>query len=187
LVVIGVVFSAASPVYAVTRTWDGGGTDGTCGGGAGDGNKWSCAANWSLDTLPGSSDLAVFDGTSTKDATIDSAINVGGIAMNAGYTGIITQAAGVTVTVGSQNFVSSAGTFTGGDSNMTVNGSFTVFRRNVYGRGFEHDGERFVHGFRRFVYRNIGDAPNPHAHRFLRDAHGNDRDRFIERGERASP
>ena len=53
------VFQAQGAV----RTWDGGGSDGTCGGVGGDGNKWSCALNWSTDTLPGASDVATFDGT----------------------------------------------------------------------------------------------------------------------------
>jgi len=42
----GLVLTLAAPAWAAIITWDGGGTDGTCGGGAGDGNKWSCAANW---------------------------------------------------------------------------------------------------------------------------------------------
>ncbi len=113
-----------SPVQAVTRTWDGGGTDGTCGGGVGDGNKWSCAANWSSDTAPTSSDIAVFDATSTKNATIDSAISVAGISINTGYTGTITQAA--TVTVGTSNYVQAAGTFTGATQTITMNGAFTI-------------------------------------------------------------
>ncbi len=111
---------------AVTRTWDGGGTDGTCGGAAGDGNKWSCAANWSGDTVPGASDIAVFDATSTKDATIDATFagSLAGMQINAGYTGVITQAR--TLTVGSSNFSQAAGTFTGATQAITVNGTFTL-------------------------------------------------------------
>ena len=72
------------PASAVNRTWDGGGVD----------NNWTTAANWS-DDGPGVADIAVFDGTSTKDATIDAPFNVAGIQINAGYSGTITQAAGL--------------------------------------------------------------------------------------------
>nr|MBP9752010.1 hypothetical protein [Candidatus Moranbacteria bacterium] len=84
--------------YGVTRTWDGGGVDGTCGG-AGTANNWSCAANWSGDTAPTSNDIALFDGTSTKNATINANISVAGIDINTGYTGTITQSGSYTVTV----------------------------------------------------------------------------------------
>ena len=39
LAIIG-IFLFPYKIYAATVTWDGEGTDGTCGGGAGDGNKW---------------------------------------------------------------------------------------------------------------------------------------------------
>ncbi len=121
------LFLTPRPSFAVVRTWDGGGTDGTCGGSAGDGNKWSCAANWSSDTAPTSADDAVFDGTSTKNATINTSVTVKGLSINAGYTGTITQATGMTVTVGSDSFSQAAGTFSGGDSTFAVsNGSFTL-------------------------------------------------------------
>src|SRR3989344_4194713 len=72
-------------------TWDGGGTDGTCGGGAGDGNKWSCTLNWSSDIVPTSADTVTFNATSTKDATVDA--DFGGVitslSINSGYTGTI--------------------------------------------------------------------------------------------------
>jgi hypothetical protein len=111
--------------YGVTRTWDGGGVDGTCGG-AGTANNWSCAANWSGDTAPTGSDIALFDGTSTKNATINANISVAGIDINTGYTGTITQSGSYTVTVGSSHYDQAAGTFTGGSGAITVNGTFTL-------------------------------------------------------------
>ncbi|MEX1997858.1 MAG: beta-propeller fold lactonase family protein [Candidatus Andersenbacteria bacterium] len=117
-----IVHDAADP----TITWDGGGTDGTCGGGAGDGNKWSCAANWSGDVVPTSAHIATFDGTSTKNATIDANIDVYGIDINTGYTGTITQATGVTVTVGSGGYDQAAGTFTGSNSAIDINGAWAL-------------------------------------------------------------
>ncbi|HRH32110.1 MAG TPA: hypothetical protein PLK06_02170, partial [bacterium] len=103
-VVSSLVVYFTNNVRAAVVTWDGGGSDGTCGGAAGDGNKWSCGLNWSGDVAPGASDIATFNGTSTKNATIDSNISVAGIDINTGYTGIITQASGVTITVGTSDF-----------------------------------------------------------------------------------
>ena len=48
----------AAQAQAAIITWDGGGADGTCGGAAGDGNKWSCGLNWSGDVAPGTADVA---------------------------------------------------------------------------------------------------------------------------------
>ncbi len=107
-------------VQGVNRTWDGGGVDGTCGG-AGTANNWSCAANWSSDTAPTASDVAIFDGTSTKNATINANISVAGISINAGYTGTITQSGSNTITIGSSNYSQADGTFTGGAGNVTIN------------------------------------------------------------------
>ncbi|MDQ5952436.1 MAG: hypothetical protein QG626_564, partial [Patescibacteria group bacterium] len=126
LVVSSFIVYFTNNARAAVVTWDGGGSDGTCGGVAGDGNKWSCGLNWSGDVAPGASDIATFNGTSTKNATIDSGINVLGIDINTGYTGIITQASGVTITVGTSDFDISAGTFTGGDSTIDINDAFTV-------------------------------------------------------------
>ncbi|MDO8335489.1 MAG: hypothetical protein Q7T74_01750 [Candidatus Saccharibacteria bacterium] len=121
------LFVFVFPAQGAVRTWDGGGADGTCGGAAGDGNKWSCALNWSTDTLPGASDVATFDGTSTKDATIDAGFtgSVAGVDINSGYTGTITAAR--SLTVGSSNFDQASGTWAGGAQTLDINdGSFTV-------------------------------------------------------------
>ncbi|MGH3085950.1 MAG: hypothetical protein ACRDSJ_01365, partial [Rubrobacteraceae bacterium] len=104
----------ASPSWAATKTWDGGG----------DTNNWSEAANWSGDTVPTSADDVVFDGTSTKDAAIDTNIDVAGIQINSGYTGTITQAPGIAVTTGT--YTQSAGTFTGSGGDMDINGNFNL-------------------------------------------------------------
>jgi hypothetical protein len=101
---------------AATRTWDGGGGD----------NNWSTDANWSDDTEPTSSDVAQFDSTSTKNCTIDASISVLGIAVNSGYTGTITQGSSNTITVGTSNWTMATGTFTGGDSNITIDGTLTI-------------------------------------------------------------
>lgn len=125
LVIIG-IFRFTIPAYAAVITWNGAGDDGTCGGGVGDGNKWSCGANWTGGVAPTSADVATFDATSTKNSTIDANISVSGIDINTGYTGTITQASGATVTVGSGNFDISAGSFVGGGSSIDLNGTFII-------------------------------------------------------------
>ncbi len=127
------IFTAIAPllylhphqVIAASYTWDGGGTDGTCGGNAGDGNKWSCAANWSSDLVPAAGDTVTFDATSTKNATIDASFQgtVSIININSGYTGTITQARSFTV---SSTFTQSNGTFTAANQSLTVSGSFIL-------------------------------------------------------------
>jgi hypothetical protein len=114
-------FACAHPALAVTRTWDGGGTDGACGGQAGDGNKWSCAANWSGDTIPGASDVATFNSTSTKNATINQAFSIQTININSGYTGIVTQASDLTLSI---NFTHNTtnGTYTWSSGTLTFSG-----------------------------------------------------------------
>src|SRR6266545_2590844 len=124
---LAVFLAYPGQTQAAVKTWDGGGADGTCGGGAGDGNKWSCALNWSGDSLPTSSDVATFDATSTKDATIDASFagSVAGINILSGYTGTITQAR--SLTVGASGYSQAAGTFTGGSADITITtGAFTL-------------------------------------------------------------
>src|SRR6184192_2741647 len=99
-----------------TKTWDGGGST----------NNWSEAANWSGDTVPGTADTVVFDGTSTKNATIDTNISVTGIQINTGYTGTITQSGSSTVTIDVAGFFQSSGTFTGGSGAIDINGNFAL-------------------------------------------------------------
>ncbi len=114
-----VFFVFVTHAQAATITWDGGGAT----------NNWSEDANWSGNVEPGTSDLANFTGASIKDATIDTAISVQGIDVNAGYAGgTITQASGQTISIGSGDFDISAGTFVGGNSDITTSsaGSFTV-------------------------------------------------------------
>jgi hypothetical protein len=98
------VFYFSRPASAVNRTWDGGG---------GADHNWSNPLNWSGDTIPGSGDIALFDSTSTNDSTIDAGFagSVAGIQINSGYTGSITQAAGVILTVGSSGYSQATGTF----------------------------------------------------------------------------
>lgn len=110
-------------------TWDGGGADGTCGGAAGDGNKWSCNLNWSSDIVPGVNDTVTFNGTSTKNADITSAVDVQSITIASGYTGTITQVGTNTIQTRASGGINQAtGTFTGGSGSITMigSGAFTL-------------------------------------------------------------
>src|SRR5688572_21767153 len=100
-----------TPVFAATRTWDGGGAT----------NNWSEAANWSDNTAPVSGDIAVFNGTSTKNATIDTAFTITELDINAGYTGTITQSSNLTITGANADFVHNTtdGTFTWSSGTLT--------------------------------------------------------------------
>ncbi|MFA6982238.1 MAG: hypothetical protein WC243_04440, partial [Patescibacteria group bacterium] len=125
VLVISFVFLFVNRITrAAEVVWDGEGTDGTCGGSAGDGNKWSCGLNWSTNSVPTSSDTAKFDGTSTKSVTLDSATSVAGVNIASGYTGTITQSAAITV--GSSGFVQNAGRFSGSTQAIDVNGDLTL-------------------------------------------------------------
>ncbi|MBX4187907.1 MAG: DUF2341 domain-containing protein, partial [Candidatus Doudnabacteria bacterium] len=101
---------------AVTRTWDGGGST----------NNWSECANWSSDTCPTSIDVAQFDATSTKNATIDGSFtgSLTGLTINSGYSGTITQAR--SLTIGATGYSQAAGTFTGATQAIDIDGPFSL-------------------------------------------------------------
>lgn len=106
-----------APVSGASITWDGGGSD----------NDWSTCENWSGDVCPTDADIAIFDGTSTKDATIDASFGgeVSGLQINSGYSGTITMAR--SLTVGSDDFSQATGTFAMGSETLTLNtADFTI-------------------------------------------------------------
>src|SRR5260221_4878030 len=100
-----------------TVTWDGGG--GT--------NNWSDCVNWTSNTCPGATDDVVFDGTSTKNATIDASFTgtINSFSINSGYTGTITQSRSLTSLTGSTGFAQQAGTYSGGSQTLNI-GSFSI-------------------------------------------------------------
>src|ERR1043165_4220623 len=57
--------------------------------GAGATNNFSDGGNWVGGVMPGASDAAIFDGTSSKNCDFDVDIDVASLSVNAGYTGII--------------------------------------------------------------------------------------------------
>ncbi len=114
---LAVLIVSGGAAEAATRTWDGGGGADT---------NWNTAANWSSNSIPGSSDTARFDNSSSNNCTINVNIDVQGIDIRSTYTGTITQSSGKTVTVGTADFSQAGGTFTGGDSTIDCNDRFTL-------------------------------------------------------------
>lgn len=115
-VIIGLAFGV-SKVSAATVTWDGGGGADT---------NWSTGANWSTDSVPGSGDVALFNASSTTNTLIDLAIQVSGISTESGYAGVITQASSTTVTIGTDGFALSGGTFNAGSGTLDINDGLTL-------------------------------------------------------------
>jgi hypothetical protein len=104
----------AQPTLGATRTWTG----------LGPTNNWSDALNWSGNLVPGAADIAWFDGTSAKPATIAAAVSINGLTIANTYTGVISQSA--VVTIGATGFSEAGATFAGGAAAMTVNGPFAI-------------------------------------------------------------
>ncbi|MEK7562767.1 MAG: LamG-like jellyroll fold domain-containing protein, partial [Patescibacteria group bacterium] len=102
------VFLFPLTALAATRTWDAGGSD----------TNWSTAANWSSDTAPTATDIALFDGTGKKDATVDAGFggSVAQLQLGSSNTGTITVSRALTV---NGNLSLSGGTF-------AINGGNTV-------------------------------------------------------------
>ncbi len=90
--------------------------------------NFSTAANWSGGVVPGASDIAVFSSgcASFCNATISANPSVGGLRLTSTYTGTITQASGIALSVGSKGFTQLAGTFAGGNADLSVNSPFVL-------------------------------------------------------------
>lgn len=99
---------------------------------AGSGN-WSQRSHWSTSSggsgnasLPDSGDRAIFDSNSGGGTcTINQTVDIRGLDMRTGNTTTISQGT-YAVTIGNQNAVFTAGTFTGGSANIDINGTFTL-------------------------------------------------------------
>lgn len=104
--------------------------------GAGVGNSWSTSGNWCGSVVsgacaggpaPGSSDTAVFNGncTSNCSAEISAPTTVGNLELSTGFTGTVSQLTGQPLTV-STDYNQTAGTFTGSNAAITINGSMSL-------------------------------------------------------------
>lgn len=95
--------------------------------GKGGNTNWNTTANWSTGVQPGAANTALFDGNCTQcNATVNVDPNVQGVIIGSGYTGTITQSAGVSFTVGNLGWNQAAGTFTGGNSAMAIGKEFIM-------------------------------------------------------------
>lgn len=95
-------------------------------GTSGDG-KWSTAANWSTNAVPGITETATFTtGCGVNcNVSVDVDVNVGGISILAGYTGTITNTTSTYFGVAS-NFSQAAGTFNVGATDTEIYGSMAL-------------------------------------------------------------
>ncbi|OFZ22602.1 MAG: hypothetical protein A2X94_04460 [Bdellovibrionales bacterium GWB1_55_8] len=113
-------FSFWKPGLPGPYTWTGKGAD----------SNWNTPGNWFANAVPNSTQRAYFDSrycTGIKcNATLNVNPNVKGIYIAPNFTGTLTQSSGVDVTIGSEGWVQSGGTFAGGDSAMTVTNKFTL-------------------------------------------------------------
>ncbi len=98
---------------ATPKKWNGGGGD----------NNWSTGANWTGSSAPTSTDTVIFDGTSSKNCTIDVNPTVLKIEINSGYTGTIN--GGSTTITDNGAFTIADGTFISTSGTMTIKGDFT--------------------------------------------------------------
>ena len=111
-----------SEAEAVVKYWIGG-----TAGNFNDNTRWSTISGGANNTTaPGSADLATFNGSGLGSCTITADPNVGGINIVAGYTGTITQNTGIALTIGTQHYAQAGGTFTGGNSAISVAGNWSL-------------------------------------------------------------
>jgi hypothetical protein len=113
------LFGPVKKTFAAVKTWNPAGCGST---------SWNTAGNWT-GGLPGTADIATFDGaTSNCNVTVDTTIDVAGINITGSYTGTITQGNGNDVTVRGSGYTQNASgsTFTGGGatSDFTMHTSF---------------------------------------------------------------
>jgi len=98
--------------------------------GLGGNSNWNTPANWTNNTVPTSTKYAYFNPAfctgAACNATINVDPNVKGIYTLSGYSGTITQNAGIAVTVGSYGWTQVAGTFTGSNAAIAVAGNFSL-------------------------------------------------------------
>jgi sugar lactone lactonase YvrE len=110
----------ALPAHAATsRTWD---------GGCGANTNWSCAANWTGNTVPAAGDTVVFNGTGTGSSVVDGGFDatqtIGSVSISAGYTGTVSLAAPLHVTTALT--LAGPGAFTAANQPLDLNGSLTI-------------------------------------------------------------
>jgi hypothetical protein len=123
------------PVWTESRAWQLAADASLYWIGASGGSN-NTASNWSTtdptgcsgtasSAAPGVSDIIIFDPDCDNNMALDVSENVAGVSFVVDYTGTVTQAAGVTLTVGLSDYIQAGGTFVGGDSAITLSDAFT--------------------------------------------------------------
>lgn len=96
--------------------------------------NWNDTANWSTTSgggggasVPGSTDIAFFDGAGGKngDCRLDIAITVAGIRIESGYGGTVKQEA-LTLVMTTNGFYQAGGVFAGGTADISTSTGFTL-------------------------------------------------------------
>ncbi len=111
---MGGVDSICSEAIVITMlpfTWTGNGGN----------TNWNNSANWSNNAVPSSVNVPIFDMNcySFCDASINTNVNIAGIDLKFVFSGSITQNSGHTIDIGSSGWTQAAGTFNGGDSDIS--------------------------------------------------------------------
>lgn len=133
-------------IRAANRFWISGGT-----------GNWNSTTNWSTTSggasgasVPGSGDVANFDGSGVANCSINATVGVSGINIIAGYTGTITQQTGFTISC--TTYSQADGIFTGGNSTISITtftlsgGAFTTTTNTLTITGaYTFSGGTFAH------------------------------------------
>jgi hypothetical protein len=95
--------------------------------------NWNNILNWSNTSgglpcmaVPGSADVAVFDGNNLFNCTIDVSTSVSGILISNLYTGTVSLSPGIGLTIASAGFIQTNGNFNGSNANISVSGPFSL-------------------------------------------------------------
>lgn len=105
---------------------------------AGD-NLWSNPGNWSGNQVPGPSDIARFQpgcAGANCNVTIDTNVSVAGLSIGASFTGVITQGAGRTISIGNSGWQQAGSSFVGSDAAISFGSSQIPIAFNLTGGTF---------------------------------------------------
>jgi hypothetical protein len=93
---------------------------------------WNNSANWSSQSggsggasVPGISDVVIFDGGGLGNCRINMHVNINGLTVSAGFSGVISVDPGVSVTT--SGYYQLGGIFTGDNGDIYINGNFELF------------------------------------------------------------
>lgn len=128
-ILFSLMFLASFVVVSQTNTWNGMGST----------NNWSDSVNWSLGTVPATSDDVVFDATSSKNCVIDQDVDINSLNIS-GYSGIVDGNTIQKLINVASGFTLASGTFISTDGQMQLSGSFT------------HSGGTFSHNNGTFTF-----------------------------------